>query len=257
MNSNLQNKLSRFEATPPGGVWDKIAEALDAEQAFSKRLYDYQETPETNVWKKIESSLEAPVPAKVVPFTTRYRRPIRYISVASIIAVILVSATLLMKKTDTDTVPTADEKVITPANDVAVDNPATTPAINSNIQTETASNQNKTQAAFYQAGSKQKRVLNFIKPQNILRVIVLRGRFAPGRVNKEEMFSFSSLNDYMVYSDGDGNAMKLPKKLFSLVNCPDGDGSCKERIHQLQQKLSSTAMTTDFTGILDMLRQLQ
>ena len=79
----------------------------------------------------------------------------------------------------------------------------------------------------------------------------------PRQVDKEALFNFSSLNDHMVYSDGDGNAMKLPKKLFSLVNCPDGDGSCKERIHQLQQKLSSTAMTADFTGILDMLRQLQ
>ena len=257
MSSDLQNKLSRLEATPPTGVWDKIADVLDAEQAFSKRLYDYQETPQTDVWKKIESLLEAPVPAKVVPFTTSYRRPIQYISAAGIIAAILVSAALLMKKTDAGTVSTAKEKVIPPANDVAADNPATTPAINSNIQTETASNQNKTQAAFYQTGSKQKRVLNFIKPQNILSVIVLRGRFAPGRVDKEEMFNFSSLNDHMVYSDGDGNAMKLPKKLFSLVNCPDGDGSCKERIHQLQQKLSSTATTADFTGILDMLRQLQ
>ena len=51
MSSDLQNKLSRFEATPPTGVWDKIADVLDAEQAFSKRLYDYQETPQTDVWK--------------------------------------------------------------------------------------------------------------------------------------------------------------------------------------------------------------
>lgn len=98
MSSDLQNKLSRFEATPPTGVWDKIADVLDAEQAFSKRLYDYQETPQTDVWKKIESLLEAPVPAKVVPFTTSYRRPIQYISAAGIIAAILVSAALLMKK---------------------------------------------------------------------------------------------------------------------------------------------------------------
>lgn len=71
------------------------------------------------------------------------------------------------------------------------------------------------------------------------------------------MFKSSSLNDFMIYSDEDGNAMKLPKKLFSLVNCPNGDDSCKERILNMQQKLSSASIASGFTGILEMLRQLQ
>jgi hypothetical protein len=79
----------------------------------------------------------------------------------------------------------------------------------------------------------------------------------PQKANKEELLNYSELDSYMVYSDGDGNAMKLPKKLFSLVHCQDGDYTCKERIKQLQQKMASGATTTDFAGIIEILRQLQ
>ena len=256
MNSNLQNKLSRFEATPPPGVWGKIAEALDEQQTFPQRLYNYQQVPKTNVWEKIEASFEESA-AKVIPFTTRYRRPIHYIAAAGVIAAILVSFTLLMKKTEAGSIPTAEEKTV-PVKEAIVQNPITRPTISSINSTETiASAETNNRNPVYQIATKGKKILGIIRPQNSLSAVILKGRFMPGKVDKEALFNFFSLNDHMVYSDGDGNAMKLPKKLFSLVSCPDGDGSCKERIHQLQQKLSSTAMTADFTGVLDMLRQLQ
>jgi hypothetical protein len=257
MNSNLQNKLSRFEATPPGEVWDKIAEALDNENAFAQRLYNYREIPKTNIWEKIESSIEEVAPAKVVPFTTRYRKPIKYIAAAGILAVILVSATLLMKRTEAGSVETSQNETI-PAKDAVIQKPAAAPTINSNNRIETAAIvQNNIQRNVSEAGSKQKRFLSFIRPQNIFRAIVLSGNFVPADVEQNELFSFSKLNDYMVYSDGDGNAMKVPKKLFTLVNCADGDGSCRERILSMQQKLSSASIPADFTGVLEMLRQLQ
>lgn len=257
MNSDLQNKLSSFEATPPREVWDKIVEALDNENAFAQRLYNYQAIPKTNIWEKIESSMEEVVPAKVVPFTIRYRKPIRYIAAASILAVILVSAALLMKRTEAGSLETAGEKTV-PARDVSIQNPAVTSTINLNTQVETAANLSaNNQLDIYQAAIRKKRFLNFIRPQNIFKAIVLSENFVPEGVEQNELFSFSKLNDYMVYSDGDGNAMKVPKKLFSLVNCADGDGTCRERILRMQQKLSSASIAADFTGVLEMLRQLQ
>lgn len=70
MNNHIQNKLSGFEAPPPAGVWDNIAEALDTENYFAQRLYDYQQQPKENIWNKIEANVEKSLGVKVVPFFT-------------------------------------------------------------------------------------------------------------------------------------------------------------------------------------------
>src|SRR5689334_9566434 len=75
MESNLQNKLQEFSATPPEGVWHKIADALDAQEPFAQRLQQYEEHPPVAVWSEIEKVLDEAVPAKVVPFGVRFRKP--------------------------------------------------------------------------------------------------------------------------------------------------------------------------------------
>jgi hypothetical protein len=61
----------------------------------------------------------------------------------------------------------------------------------------------------------------------------------------------------MVYSDGDGTAMKLPKKLFDFITCVREDILCKQEMQQLQQRFASTVLTTDFTGVLEVLKTLK
>src|SRR5438128_5291837 len=101
MNTNLQNKLSQFEPAPPEGVWDRITQALDAEENLPHRLYDYQEQPPVLVWNAIEAALnETSEPVKTIPFTTRFKKPLRYVAAASIIAVLLISSTLFLKRTE-------------------------------------------------------------------------------------------------------------------------------------------------------------
>lgn len=260
MNSNLQNKLSGFEATPPAGVWDKIAGALDAEQTFPQKLYHYKEQPGANAWTRIASALEQDTssPGKVVPFTTRHKKPIRYVAAATVLAVALFTGSLFMKKGETAPVETAQQTVVPIQKQIVVEPTR-------NVATQHTSTLIPTIAAVptgngdvhTQPKSRYRRILNFISPQNIVNSVAVSGLFIPEEVDKEAMFDHASLNNYMVYSDGNGNAMKLPKKLFSLVNCPDGDGSCRERIHQLQQKLSANTTNADFAGIMEMLRQLQ
>ena len=65
------------------------------------------------------------------------------------------------------------------------------------------------------------------------------------------------LEKYMVYSDGDGNAMKLPKKLFDFITCVREEVVCQQQMQQLQQRFALTAMTTDFTGVLDIVKNLK
>lgn len=260
MSNDLQNKLFHFEADPPKEVWNKIADALDAdaEQTFPQRLLNYEEQPPAGIWDKIEAGLEESGPAvKVIPITW-FKKPLRYVAAAaSIIAIVFMATNLANKNAATGSMVGGTE-TITPANQSSVlplDQPNIT---KSNEQTQheapaiaSAEEPNET------ARPKRKRSPAFIRPQNIFRSFSFSQRFLPQKAEKKERLDFSGLDNYMVYSDGDGNAIRVPKKLFHLVYCEDDDDSCRERIRRLQKKMAASATTTDFGGVLEILRQLQ
>lgn len=258
MNSNLQNKLSQFEATPPGKMWDKIAGALDAEESYPQRLYRFEQQPPIAIWTKIEDSLDKEsVPAKVIPFTTRFKKPIRYITAASFIAAILVVATLIMNRSEAVSAK-ADIRGAIPMVKPPISQPEKVIVAEANSPQEKFIVPDppiitvKTANTF--PSIKKEGVVSL---QNLLTPVAVAGEFIPENAAKNELVDFASSTNYMVYSDANGHVMKLSKKLFSLVHCEQGDGSCQDRIHQLQQKLSSDAITADFIGLVEMLRQLQ
>lgn len=231
MNSNLQSKLQEFRATPPDGVWSKIADALD-EGTVSQRLSQYEENPPATAWQAIENSLTtaAPEPAKEVPFTIRFRKPLRYAAAACFLAVILVTVTLTVRRTEAGAID-AGSKTTVPAGNTA----ATTTASEQNAlspQQENSTAATETSETTTAKGS------NSHQPKNA-------------------RASYASLNEYVFFRDGDGKMRKVAKKLAGFVNCKDGDSNCQQRLQLLRQKMAANAMTTDFTGILDMLRQLQ
>lgn len=254
MSSGLQKKLHQIEVTPPLGLWDKIASELDASTSYAQRLFEYQAQPPTETWAKVEAALEpTTVPAPVVPFFKRYKTPLRYIAAASFIAVTLVTATLLLRRTDADSLSNTSN-ITQPNTEIkTVTGESTGVAALTQTPKEPASRQSISQQA---AIVTLKRTLASVRPQNIFPSLSISRKFIP-REAAETALHFSSSDNFMVYSDGNGNAMKLPKKLFTLVSCPDGDGSCQERIHQLQQKLASSNVTADFMGMMDLVRQLQ
>ena len=258
MSNDLQNKLFHFEADPPKEVWNKIADALDtdAEKSFPQRLFTYEEQPPAHLWANIENSLEEDKPAiKVVPIT-RYKKPLHYIAVAaSIIGIIFFVSTLTNKQTGagsviggTETITTSNQSSILPIDKPQVNEP---PQDQNSVSTTLSSVEDGNE------GDETRRRLTSIRPKNIFRSFAFSERFIPRKATKEDFFDFSELDNYMVYSDENGNVMRVPKKLFSLVHCEDGDDSCLERIKRLQQKMASTAATSDFGGILEILRQLQ
>ncbi|GAA4731479.1 hypothetical protein [Flavisolibacter ginsenosidimutans] len=258
MNSNLQKKLFHFEAPPPKKTWEKIAEALNEEMSFAQRLYRYEETPPFASWKVIESSLQEPqTTAKVVPFITRYKAPLRYIAAASMIAVTLVIVNLSIRHTAAGSLASTSKRehplqqALQKKNDQKFsDTPETTGPLTAVAPRINAGNHKGDFIA-------PKRTLAYIQPQTIFPVLSLRKTFIPKQVKEKTFFDQSSADDFMVYSDGDGDVMKLSKKLFSLVCCKDGDGSCKTRLQRLRQTLSASVASADFVGMIDMLRQLQ
>ncbi len=265
MDTNqLKNKLARFEALPPEGAWDKLVERLESSETFAERLFQYEETPSLRNWISIEKTLEQPSqPAKIIPFGTRFKRPIRYITAASIIGLILVASTLLMKRTEAGsvqagsktTVPTTPSLIVKNKQPNSITKQATEEKYA--IKQSTVSLQNAAGFLDNKISASLKKPLRLIQPGKEVSTPLLNNGFIPTHADEKDFYDFSLADNYMVCSDDDGNALKLPKKLFSLVRCKDGDGSCKERIRQLQQKLASPAITADFSGVLEMLQQLQ
>jgi PleD family two-component response regulator len=246
MESNLQTKLQQFSATPPEGVWEKIADALDADEGYAQRLHYYEEQPPSIVWQHIEENLEEATPANVVPFTTRFKKPLRYAAVAGILAVILVTVTLTVKRTEAGALEagsatTVPEKTST----TTVKTEAAQPV--RNVPSSHEERDNKETAI-----QKESDATNQKEKQSI----AVTEKENTGETNRSTAV-YSSLNNYVVFSDGDGKLRRVSKKLVNLVRCKDSDGSCQQRLQQLRQKMAAKAMTTDFTGILEMLHQLQ
>ncbi len=256
MNNDFQNKLFQFETPPPTGVWERIADALESSDGYAHRLAMFEAEPPATAWRTIDSTLnEAATPAKVVPFLIRYKNPLRYVAAASLIAFVLVTVTLTMRRTAAGSL--ADNKKI-PAPSQSVQQKAktsTNPGSDESVSLAAVLAPNEVKEKGIMASVK--RTLAYIRPQNILPRLALSKRFIPHRATEESVADFSAQDAFMVYSDDNGNAMRLPKKLFALVNCGDGDGSCQERIQNLRQKLSANVASSDFTGMLDLVRELQ
>lgn len=238
MNSNLQNKLQQFRATPPEGAWNEIVQALDAETPSGRRLHNYEEMPSATNWQRIEDALQNSVPAKVVPFTRRFRKPMRYIAVACFIAVVLVTITLTVRRTEAGALEptgrTTSNTIVSPANrSTSPSHLPTQPA--TNTTTETQSGAGPQHAKGTSPGTAN----------------------SPTATSETAGVNYASLNEYEFFSDDDGNVRRISKKMAGFIHCKDGDSGCKQRLQFLRQKLATKAITTDFTGILDMLQQLQ
>lgn len=256
MNSDLQNKLYHFETDPPKEVWNRIDDALDAEESFPQRLFQYEEEPSAQLWDQISAQLDEQSSAvKIVPIT-RYKKPVRYVAAAaSIIAAVLLITRFVDDKNSAGASIGNIERTVTTNQSSILPTEKAPVIVQPNNEEEVDLNPSKNDDQ--PVVTQHRKTMAFIRPQVPLAAIQFSQTFLPGKTDKEALFDFSALDSYMVYSDGDGNAMKLPKKLFSLVNCQDGDETCKERVHMLQQKLAASATTTDFAGIIEILRQLQ
>ncbi|MDI3319889.1 hypothetical protein [Pinibacter soli] len=70
MSEHLKNKLQQFEATPPKGLWDRIAVELDENRLYkdtSERLFNYETTPPAGIFDKVVTALERDLPQKETP----------------------------------------------------------------------------------------------------------------------------------------------------------------------------------------------
>lgn len=242
MDSNLQNKLQQFSPTPPEGVWNKIAAALDEEGTYAERLFQYEEVPPLSAWTAIEKNLEEPATVKVVPFTKRFSTPLRYAAVACFIAVILITITLTVKRTEAGAIQANSNTTVPTEKPVAT----STPAPVTGEDTKQVKNRRSEQAT---ASSNTKA----IKPARTTTASAIAER----KTTLPAKAAYPASKTYVTFSDGDGKLRKVSKKMAGFIQCSNDDAACKQRLQRLRQKMAASVITTDFTGVLEMLRQLQ
>lgn len=257
MSNAIQNKLLHYEVPAPDGVWDRIAASLDEtlSPALAEKLYQYEQLPAPSVWQNISNQLErAPAEkSRMISVFSRYRTPLRYSGAAAILIFLTVLSSLFISKKTESEVPAETVTSNTPVKEDTVRIP------------KNSSNSNENAVVVSRAGSKAPENLNAAatsdrrsKRAETARSISIAESYAPKRPQTQPVAASSFTADkYMIYSDGDGNAVRLPKKIFSAFACPTGDADCKQRLQMLRERFAESAVTADFTGLLEILKSLQ
>jgi len=250
MNSPIQNKLLHYEIQPPDGAWDKIVASMDESISvtLSQKLYQYEEQPLKDVWPNIVDQIEISTneKAKVVRFFVRHRKPLKYSGAVAIFIFLAVLTSLLVsKKTESELPAQGVANTIDQKKDSSKGEPA------NNTWTQSRK-KNSLEPRIIKSG------ISTIKTEDTQPSISYDEYLFPREAQPNETFNGSVSSDkYMIYSDGDGNAIRLPKKIYSAFACQTNDFVCKQRLQKLRQKFAASAVTTDFTGILQILKSLQ
>lgn len=229
MSNEFQNKLLNYEVKPPETAWDKISLSLNDEIPHRSKLYNFEQEPSPLVWDKLTPQLDRDVSSqKHLPFFKRYHKPVRYLSAASIIAVVAITIALLINK---DAV--SDELVYQP---IVEKNNGDALKLQEDLPNNSGDKTNNQNQTF---------LSNNVDTQS-------------SRSN-----SFSKNSRYLTVANLKGNSVRLSQKAFEVFNCAENiaainSSRCKENIQLLQQKMATSMVspTGDFAGLIDMIKHL-
>lgn len=250
MNDQLKDKLFNFEVAPPASLWDRVSEKLDegSEPLWVDRVRRYELAPKP-LWSRILQVLNQQQPAKVIPFHIRYRKPLKYSVTAAAIVILAIFTSLLINKS-----AMSEEGVTSPASVTAKKN-----AHQSSVETShpSADNSSPSIASVYSnnapfASRHRTQRINFLRLIEPIRPL----RLSLPSVATQTSQVIEWRDHYTAYSTGDGEVVRLSKKMFDLVHCAAADIPCQEKLKAVRTRLSSSALTGNFGGLLDMLNSL-
>ena len=258
MGSELQNKLLDFKADPPKEAWNRISAALDDApfHIVGEKMAAFEASPPADTWKKIRQYLDEHTPARVVPFLKQYSRPLKYGGAIAILAVVLFLSTLMMNKGSV--YESNIQPVVKNNPSVKRNNSDPAPGLKKNytVNTEERIAEQKytrTSSITHEANRRNRRTLSTAA----LTASYSTSGHIPKVAERNSVLAFSQpVDKYMVYSREDGNAVKMPRKLFDAIACPLKDAECRMKLKQVREKFAASAFSADFTGVLDLLNNL-
>jgi hypothetical protein len=258
MSNQIQHKLSNFKVEPPAKAWDEIEAALDSglNSSLTDKLFNFEQMPPESIWQKISSRLGADGKdaAKIIPFFKKYSKGLKYSAAVAAFLLLAFFTSLFVSKpsvsegTVNTTQPATENKNAVSTLPVENDQPAK--------QISIAHLNTQKRTAHVKLSSLKTSI--WLGPEPSLRSTASVERVVPQYAERTNTIDYSANDDkYMVYSDGDGNAVRLPKKLFDSFACTADRITCKQKLKKLQEQIAATALKTDFTGILEMLNKLE
>lgn len=261
MNPEILKKLLQYEPEPPAGVWKGISKALDENISggLSGKLQNYEAVPPAGTWEKIAENLTAKTPGKIIK-RSKFFTVARVAAAASVI--IIMAASIIFWNRDEDGMIAVDNPVkpVQQQQQPQQNSQASAPV---NIQKET--DRQNFQQPVPSTSEQRKEPTSYArnnpaKPQrSYTRDDHAESRSFIPEEAKEKAIAVSSypVEKYMVYSDEDGNAMRVPKKLFEIMSCVKEEILCQQQVQQLQSKFASYVTSNDFTGLMEMLRNMK
>lgn len=262
MKDNLQQRLSAFEAPPPADAWPRIAAALE-ENGLAQRLEDYAPPPPPGAWAQIAAALGQQA-APSLPAAVRRLRPWA-LAAAAVLVLLAGGLYLNLRDGSGSGVMVQDLPLPLPANEnqdtVRSGNPAPAAAGPTVLTVSTGGSGLRPiiQRMARRAGLVSEPAKTATATLRSFReVSVAPTAMIPQEAVRPQPIAYSMPSErYLIYSDDQGRAMRMPCRLYDMIACGDGDDACRQRLAQLQQQAAmSGGLTTDFTGMLELLRRL-
>lgn len=272
MSNSIQNKLFHFEAEPPASAWEAIDAALDKDSlSFPAKLYHFQQQPPAVVWQKIENKLDVAETKPAVKVIPLYRLPkaLKYAAAAVVLLFIGLSVNYFISNRSASDVASAPgtetllNTTIPPIPSMQPVPKAQAPAVSE--QDQLAVNEPQTEnkkLAVHKTKSShaQKQPVHYAPSVELPHTAPETKELSV--VPKEKpTINTQAADRYMLATSNTGQVVRLPKKAYSDYACADdpliaSNKSCKEQISLLQQQMTAS-MATDFTQLLDLLKNLQ
>ena len=281
MSSDFKTRLHNLEITPPLGVWDKVAAALDdtaLTEGLSSKLYQLEVVPPVSVWQKISSVLQRENREAPVPSLQRVRPYYRYAAAAVIIGLITFAISLLTSKKN---IANVAKETSSPSSKQA---PPVVQKDNQNINRE---NQNSTAlltapnkkrmiaASFLPAGKTVEEILMqklMNSPNHYSTPAVLETNFSidgfennsnqlnyPARSYSDFPSKGAQVNRYMMLLRPDGYIFRMSKKLSNMVNCMysisaiQEDENCRDQVNKWREKIAKSTINPSPDNFMDIL----
>lgn len=257
MSSNFQDRLNAFEAEPPQGLWNRIADQLEetALHTTGARLAATEIAPPPTAWENIARRLHG---AKLVPMKRRIPAMAWIGSAAAVLIAILFFTGVFDSKNITT--PASFGDVVRnnrpPRQETEPSTPgsSTKTIIESGKEPETGLQ--KIKRKWLQADVPDRDVQEPESNRSSLAAASIEN-LIPDVAERSHTIAYTyPVDKYMVYSREDGNAVKLPRKLFDVIACPGEDVECKRNLKEVREKFAASAFTADFTGVLDILQNM-
>lgn len=245
MSERLQNKMYDYEVTPPPGVWEKIAEALDESELiheFPSKLYGIEITPPDAAWDKIKNSLaeeqvESPTHKKTFPI-------FRYAVAAAIVGLIVLGGIQLLKSKSSD-----NKIVLQDKNSESKDSIIPQSINEGNTSTEIKDDDTALEGSKQTLAKLDIPVSKKIKSgsKNYFIQSALQANITPEEAKEVA-------NRYIAVMTPDCNVVRISKKLDHLVCCVAGDdlgAVCKDQMQEWREKIARSSIAASPANFMD------